>query len=125
MAGRDARASLPLSLRLLVFLIRSGDPQPAWLEEMFILTGQYSIRQVTGRRANKGTPMPNEAMIQELQEMITRLEQHVEEQDLQMYRLSQRVEELGKVFEQQRKQLVSLAGKSGGDLPPDEKPPHY
>lgn len=63
-----------------------------------------------------------------LEARITQLEQHVTEQDGEIYRLSRKVDTLGKVAQDQRAQLVALAemGSSGADeMPADEKPPHY
>lgn len=63
-----------------------------------------------------------------LEARIAQLEQHVTQQDGEIYRLSRKVDTLVKVAQDQRAQLVALAemGSSGvDDMPADEKPPHY
>ena len=63
-----------------------------------------------------------------LQAKLTHLERHVDQQDAEFYRLSQRVDALGKVVEAQRARIDSLStdGDFGqGSMPADEKPPHY
>ena len=66
--------------------------------------------------------------ISELQMKLTYLERHISEQDAEFYRLAQRVDALTKLVTSQKSQLDALSGSSaggGGDMPADEKPPHY
>ncbi len=62
-----------------------------------------------------------------LQEKITFLEQHISEQDTEVYRLSLRVDKLQKEIETQKVQIQSLSSSGGGGAasPADERPPHY
>jgi uncharacterized coiled-coil protein SlyX len=56
------------------------------------------------------------------------LEKHVAEQDAEIYQLSKRVDTLVKVAKEQKAQLAAVAELSSGnsgDMPADEKPPHY
>ena len=66
--------------------------------------------------------------IEDLQSRIALLEKHVTEQDAEMYQLSKRIDSLVKVAKEQKAQLAAVAelnSQSAGDLPADEKPPHY
>lgn len=72
--------------------------------------------------------MLNELNPSQLETRITKLEQHVTEQDAEIYRLSRKVDALVKVAQDQKAQLVALAesGSGGMDaMPANEKPPHY
>ncbi|WPJ96844.1 SlyX family protein [Coraliomargarita algicola] len=63
-----------------------------------------------------------------LETRIAFLEKHVAEQDAEMYRLSQRIDTLVKVAKEQKAQLAAVAelnSQHAGDMPADEKPPHY
>ncbi|MDQ8194071.1 SlyX family protein [Coraliomargarita sp. SDUM461004] len=65
---------------------------------------------------------------QSLETRIAFLEKHVAEQDAEMYQLSKRVDALVKVVKEQKAQLAAAAdlnAQGGGDMPADEKPPHY
>jgi uncharacterized coiled-coil protein SlyX len=66
--------------------------------------------------------------IEDLQSRIAFLEKHVTEQDAEMYQLSKRIDSLVKVAKEQKAQLAAVAelnSQSVGDMPADEKPPHY
>lgn len=71
--------------------------------------------------------MTDSESITELQMKLTYLERHINEQDAEFYRLAQRVDALTKLVKSQKSQLEALSGSSasGGDMPADEKPPHY
>ena len=67
-------------------------------------------------------------LIQELQSRIAFLEKHVTEQDAEMYQFSKKIDGLVKAAKEQKAQLAALAeltSQSAGDMPADEKPPHY
>jgi uncharacterized coiled-coil protein SlyX len=56
------------------------------------------------------------------------LEKHVAEQDAEIYQMSKRIDTLVKVAKEQKAQLAAVAELSSGnpgDMPADEKPPHY
>ena len=66
--------------------------------------------------------------IEDLQSRVAILEKHVTEQDAEIYQLSKRIDSLVKVAKEQKAQLVAVAelnSQSAGDMPADEKPPHY
>lgn len=66
--------------------------------------------------------------IEALEARIAYLEKHIEEQDAEMYQLTKRVDNLVKVAKAQKEQLAAIAELSSqnpGDMPADEKPPHY
>ena len=66
--------------------------------------------------------------IEDLQSRIAFLEKHVTEQDAEIYKLSKRIDSLVKVAKEQKAQLAVVAelnSQSAGDMPADEKPPHY
>ncbi|MFT4901743.1 MAG: putative coiled-coil protein SlyX [Lentimonas sp.] len=70
--------------------------------------------------------MSDSESIEVLQFKLTHLEKHIAEQDGEIYQLSKRVDQLAKLLQAQRLQLESLnRGGHGGDMPADEKPPHY
>jgi uncharacterized coiled-coil protein SlyX len=65
---------------------------------------------------------------QSLETRITFLEKHVAEQDAEMYQMSKRIDTLIKVAKEHKAQLAAVAelnSQSAGDMPADEKPPHY
>ena len=67
-------------------------------------------------------------LLENLQSRIAFLEKHVTEQDTEMYQLSKRIDSLVKAAKEQRAQLAALAelnSQSAGDMPANEKPPHY
>tara|TARA_B100000497_G_C7572031_1_gene344670 strand:- start:236 stop:454 length:219 start_codon:yes stop_codon:yes gene_type:complete len=66
--------------------------------------------------------------IEDLQSRIAFLEKHVTEQDTEIYQLSKRIDSLVQVVKEQKAQLAAVAelnSQSAGDMPADEKPPHY
>ena len=72
--------------------------------------------------------MSKSDLIEDLQSRIAFLEKHVTEQDAEMYQLSKRIDSLVKVAKEQKAQLAAvfeLNSQSAGDMPADEKPPHY
>jgi len=72
--------------------------------------------------------MSESDLIEDLQSRIAFLEKHVTEQDAEMYKLSKRVDSLVKAANEQKAQLAAVAelnSLSSGDMPADEKPPHY
>ncbi len=63
-----------------------------------------------------------------LQTQLTHVEQHIAEQDAEFYQLAKRVDALGQLVQLQKAQINALSsgGVAGaGDMPADEKPPHY
>ncbi len=67
-------------------------------------------------------------LLEDLQSRIAFLEKHVTEQDSEMYQLSKRIDGLVKAAKEQKAQLVAVAelnSQGAGDMPADEKPPHY
>ena len=74
----------------------------------------------------KPEPMSDHQQIIELQTQIAHLQRHVEEQDAEMYKLTTRLDRLMKKLSEQELQLKALSERSGGgDMPANEKPPHY
>ena len=72
--------------------------------------------------------MSKSDLIEDLQSRIASLEKHVTEQDAEIYKLSKRIDSLVKVAKEQKAQLAAVAelnSQSAGDMPADEKPPHY
>ena len=72
--------------------------------------------------------MSKSDLIEDLQSRIAFLEKHVTEQDAEMYELAKRIDSLVKVAKEQKAQLAAVAelnSQSAGDMPADEKPPHY
>ena len=66
--------------------------------------------------------------ITELQCQLAHLERHITEQDAEFYQLAKRVDALSQLVQLQKTQLNALSsgGVAGaGDMPADEKPPHY
>ena len=66
--------------------------------------------------------------IEDLQSRVAFLEKLVTEQDAEIYHLSKRIDSLVKVAKEQKAQLAAVAelnSQSAGDMPADEKPPHY
>lgn len=71
-------------------------------------------------------PMSDDEPIIELQTQVAHLQRHVEEQDAEMYKLSMRLDRLMKKLAEQETQIKALSERSGGgDMPANEKPPHY
>ncbi|MEN8661618.1 MAG: SlyX family protein [Lentimonas sp.] len=63
-----------------------------------------------------------------LLDRLQKMEQHIGEQDTEIYRLSKRVDKLVNAIQVQKMQMEALAqgGAGGADtMPADEKPPHY
>jgi uncharacterized coiled-coil protein SlyX len=63
-----------------------------------------------------------------LQTQLTHLERHIAEQDAEFYQLSKRVDALSQLVQMQKAQISALSsgGVAGaGDMPANEKPPHY
>ena len=70
--------------------------------------------------------MADNQEIIELQTQVAHLQRHVEEQDAEMYKLSMRIDRLLKQLSEQEAQIKALNERSGGgDMPANEKPPHY
>lgn len=70
--------------------------------------------------------MSEDEQIIELQTQVVHLQRHVEEQDAEMYKLSMRLDRLMKKLTEQEAQIQALNERSGGgDMPANEKPPHY
>ena len=66
--------------------------------------------------------------IAELQSQLTHLERHIAEQDAEFYQLAKRVDALTQLVQTQKAQLsmLSSGGLTGaGNMPANEKPPHY
>ena len=66
--------------------------------------------------------------ISELQSQLAHLERHIAEQDAEFYQLAKRVDALSQLVQRQKVQLNALSsgGVAGaGDMPANEKPPHY
>lgn len=66
--------------------------------------------------------------ISELQSQLAHLERHIAEQDAEFYQLAKRVDALSQLVQRQKVQLNALSsgGMAGaGDMPANEKPPHY
>ena len=67
-------------------------------------------------------------LLEDLQSRIAFLEKHVTEQDAEIYQLSKRIDGLVKTAKEQKAQLAAVAelnSQGTGDMPADEKPPHY
>ena len=72
--------------------------------------------------------MSDVELITELQSKIAHLERHIAEQDAEFYQLAKRVDALSQLVQMQKAQINALSsgGVAGaGDMPADEKPPHY
>ncbi|MFT6059094.1 MAG: phage shock protein A [Lentimonas sp.] len=72
--------------------------------------------------------MSDAESITELQSQLTHLERHIAEQDAEFYQLAKRVDALTQLVQAQKAQLSALSsgGVAGdGDMPANEKPPHY
>lgn len=70
--------------------------------------------------------MSDSELIIELQTQVAHMQRHIEEQDAEMYKLSMRVEKLAELVKQQNAQIKALNGRDGaGEMPANEKPPHY
>jgi uncharacterized coiled-coil protein SlyX len=69
----------------------------------------------------------NEA-ITELQSQFMHLDRHIAEQDAEFYKLARRLDALTELVQRQKVQIEALSsgGVAGaGDMPANEKPPHY
>ena len=66
----------------------------------------------------------NQAII-ELQMKIVHLERHIEAQDAECYKLSQKLEKLHQIVHEQNDKIKMLSESGSGTMPADEKPPHY
>ena len=67
-------------------------------------------------------------LFEDLQSRIAFLEKHLTEQDAEIYQLSKRIDGLVKAAKEQKVQLAAVAehkSQSAGDMPANEKPPHY
>jgi uncharacterized coiled-coil protein SlyX len=67
-------------------------------------------------------------LLQLLESRIAHLQKHVEEQDAEIFQLSKRIDTLVKVAKEQKAQIAAVAeinSSHTGDMPADEKPPHY
>lgn len=65
---------------------------------------------------------------EQLESRLAHLEKHVAEQDAEIYQLAKRIDVLVKVAKEQKTQLAAVAelnSGNAGDMPADEKPPHY
>lgn len=63
-----------------------------------------------------------------LQSQLAHMERHTAEQDAEFYQLAKRVDALSQLVQLQKAQISALSsgGVAGaGDMPADEKPPHY
>lgn len=65
--------------------------------------------------------------LSELESKLTQMQRHVVDQDREIYRLSQKLEQQNQALSKLRIQLESaLSGRmDGGDMPANERPPHY
>ena len=68
--------------------------------------------------------MTDESII-ELQTQVAHLQRHIEGQDAEMYKLSLRVDKLVELLQRQTEQIKALNEGGAGDMPANEKPPHY
>lgn len=70
---------------------------------------------------------PNRTTEFALGERLAFLEHHVQQQDREMYAQSEQVRRLQQEVKALREQLLGLKAASGalGELPTDERPPHY
>ncbi|MEO0509438.1 MAG: SlyX family protein [Verrucomicrobiota bacterium] len=59
-----------------------------------------------------------------LQERITHLEKHISEQDAEMYKWMRCLESLQGLIKKLELRLAALE-EGNGDMPANEKPPHY
>jgi len=69
--------------------------------------------------------MSEQETVELLQEKLTHLEKHVGEQDAEIYHLSKRIDKLLQMVQVQKLQLEALTGRNDGEMPANEKPPHY
>lgn len=70
--------------------------------------------------------MTDSKEIIDLQTRVTLMQRHIESQDAEMYKMSLRMDKLAESVRQQVEQIKALNERSGGgDMPADEKPPHY
>ncbi len=72
--------------------------------------------------------MSQNESITELQSQFAHMERHVAEQDAEFYKLAKRLDALTQLVQRQKAQIEALSsgGVAGaGDMPANEKPPHY
>jgi len=70
--------------------------------------------------------MATEDTSAELESKVTHLERHIEKQDAEIWRLSQRVEKLASLLKQQGDRLAALNERvSDGGTEEEPPPPHY
>ncbi|MFQ3224807.1 MAG: putative coiled-coil protein SlyX [Lentimonas sp.] len=72
--------------------------------------------------------MSQNESITELQSQLAHLERHVTEQDAEFYQLAKRLDALSQLVQHQKAQLSAMSSGGvggGGDMPANEKPPHY
>lgn len=72
--------------------------------------------------------MSQNESITELQNQLMHLERHIAEQDAEFYKMSKRVDALTQLVQRQKAQIEALASggvPGAGDMPANEKPPHY
>jgi uncharacterized coiled-coil protein SlyX len=67
----------------------------------------------------------DETRINELESKVAHLERHITEQDSEIYKLCRRLEQSDLKLDRLKQQLDALSQNSGGDLPANERPPHY
>lgn len=63
-----------------------------------------------------------------LESRIAYLDKHVQEQDSEIFKLSQRIDSIIKISKDQKAQILAileLGLESSSGMPADEKPPHY
>ncbi len=65
----------------------------------------------------------SDLQIQDLQIKLTFLERHIEEQDRVIYSMQSDLEKLRKEVERLKERADVNSG--GGDMPANERPPHY
>jgi len=69
--------------------------------------------------------MNEEERLIALESAIITMQRHLEQQDLEMYRMSQRMEELQQQLELQKQFLRCLTENEEPAPPHDTRPPHY
>lgn len=70
--------------------------------------------------------MPDSDKAITVHDKLALLERHVEQQDAEIWRLTQRVDQLTVYLRQQQAALEEISGRTGGEIAPaNEKPPHY
>jgi len=69
--------------------------------------------------------MNEEERLIALERALAMVQRHLEQQDLEMYRMSQRMEELQQQLELQKQFLRGLTENQEPAPPHDTRPPHY